>query len=357
MNLKVLIMASPDSIHTRKWVEGWKLISYTPLLTGISDKPHLDNDLIIPGKINSQGGNASTYLKNIFRFKKILHRTNPAIINAHYLSSYGLIAAILKRKKDLLIHFLMGSDVMLSMDKSILHKVLSYYSLSKADIIVSVSEAMTTKLLHYFPSLKNKIITGQYGIDTDLLDTFSTQKKDIDLISNRNWIDNSNYPVIMEAFETFQESSSIALVGNNGSEYAHNLLQDHPTLQKSVYPMIPYHENMKLVGRSKIFVSLTSSDGTPLSLLEALYLGAVPIVSDLKTNREVIQDGINGYIIPVDSKILIKTLRTIQQLSEEELYEIREFNRNLILEKYNFKTFFLRLDNRVKTLLQENEDT
>lgn len=357
MNQKVLVMASPDSIHTQKWVEGWKRIGYTPFLTGISDKPHPDNNLILPGTIHSTGGNAFTYLKNIFRFKRILQRTDPAIINAHYLSSYGLIAAILKRKKDLLIHFLMGSDVMLSMDKSILHKALSHYSLSKADIIVSVSEAMTAKLLHYFPSLENKIITGQYGIDTEFLDTFIHQKKDIDLISNRSWSENSNYPVIMEAFENFQESSSIALVGNNSSEYACSLLQNHPTLQKNVYPMLPYKENMELVGRSKIFVSLTSSDGTPLSLLEALYLGAIPIVSDLKTNTEVIQNGKNGYVIPIDHQALTETIHTVQQLSEEELSEIRKFNRNLILEKYNFRIFFLRLSQRIQTVLQVDKNT
>ena len=50
-------------------------------------------------------------------------------------------------------------------------------------------------------------------------------------------------------------------------------------------------ENRKNYLRSKIYVSIPNTDGTSISLLEALAYGCIPIVSDLPANREWIEDG------------------------------------------------------------------
>ena len=49
--------------------------------------------------------------------------------------------------------------------------------------------------------------------------------------------------------------------------------------------------------RSKLYLSVPSSDGTSVSLLEAMAHGCFPIVSDLPANREWIVDGLNGLVV------------------------------------------------------------
>lgn len=51
---------------------------------------------------------------------------------------------------------------------------------------------------------------------------------------------------------------------------------------------------------SHIYVSLSRSDSTSVSLLEAMASGCFPIVSDIPANREWIEDGVNGFLIPLD---------------------------------------------------------
>jgi glycosyltransferase involved in cell wall biosynthesis len=52
------------------------------------------------------------------------------------------------------------------------------------------------------------------------------------------------------------------------------------------------------LGRAAVYVSVPSSDGTSVTLLEAMASGAYPIVSDLPSNREwVTRDG--GAVVPV----------------------------------------------------------
>ena len=49
--------------------------------------------------------------------------------------------------------------------------------------------------------------------------------------------------------------------------------------------------------RAAVFVSVPTSDGSSVSLLEAMAAGCVPVVSDLPANREWVTDGINGLLV------------------------------------------------------------
>ena len=49
--------------------------------------------------------------------------------------------------------------------------------------------------------------------------------------------------------------------------------------------------------RSAVFVSVPESDGTSVSLLEAMAAGCLPVLSDLPANREWVRDGDNGLLV------------------------------------------------------------
>jgi len=346
MDKKVLVLADPISIHTKKWMDGWKFIGYQPVLSGLSDRVS-DNKLIFNEQISVNGGNGIKYIKNIFNFYKVLKRENPAIINAHSMSSYGLVSALIKRKKHTLVFFLPGSDIMIDMNRNFIYSLMSKFVLNRADILVSVSETMTSHLVTKFPNLESKILTQQYGVDTNFLNDFLREKKEIDIVTNRQWKPNSNYTVILEALASFSEKI-IKLVGNDNSSYANEMLHKHQDLVSSSTGFIPYEENLSYVGQCKIFISFTSSDGIPLSLIEAMYLGAVPIVSDIEPNRELIKDGVNGFVIPIESKLLKKRIDQVLELDEKEIEKIRIYNRELVLEKFDFEKNFRKLEDRIE---------
>ena len=49
--------------------------------------------------------------------------------------------------------------------------------------------------------------------------------------------------------------------------------------------------------RAAVFASVPESDGTSVSLLEAMAAGCVPVLSDLPANREWVTDGHNGFLV------------------------------------------------------------
>jgi glycosyltransferase involved in cell wall biosynthesis len=49
-----------------------------------------------------------------------------------------------------------------------------------------------------------------------------------------------------------------------------------------------------------VYVSASKSDGASSSLFEAMACGAFPVVSDIPANRDWIESGVNGYLVPPD---------------------------------------------------------
>jgi glycosyltransferase involved in cell wall biosynthesis len=77
---------------------------------------------------------------------------------------------------------------------------------------------------------------------------------------------------------------------------------------------IPYERMPDLYRMSQVTVSVPFTDATPMSMLEAMACGSVPIFTDLPSLREWIRDGYNGYLVaPGDeSKLAERIVRVLQ---------------------------------------------
>lgn len=76
--------------------------------------------------------------------------------------------------------------------------------------------------------------------------------------------------------------------------------------------------------KNHVYVSAASSDGTSVSLLEAMSAGLACVVTDFPSNREIIKHGENGFIFPVGNAIALFDLLThISQMEHSELLRIR----------------------------------
>jgi len=82
-------------------------------------------------------------------------------------------------------------------------------------------------------------------------------------------------------------------------------------IEKSTFllPHLPQQELWSLMKRSDLFISPSSHDGTPNSFLEALACGCFPVVGDIESLREWIQQRQNGLLVdPQDPDALAEGL-------------------------------------------------
>ncbi|MGH7784103.1 MAG: glycosyltransferase, partial [Candidatus Binatia bacterium] len=89
---------------------------------------------------------------------------------------------------------------------------------------------------------------------------------------------------------------------NGDADYLHAIKKQIDNLGLSgsvrIVDNMPYERMRDLYRMSTVTVSVPFSDGTPMSVLEAMACGSVPVVSDLPSLREWVRDGWNGYLVP-----------------------------------------------------------
>lgn len=85
---------------------------------------------------------------------------------------------------------------------------------------------------------------------------------------------------------------------------------------------------LKILNQSDIFVLTSLWEGLPISLLEAMYMKKLCIVSDCIGNRDVIKNEKNGYIINKDFEEIINCL------DEEKISKIVDEAFKDLIEKY-----------------------
>jgi glycosyltransferase involved in cell wall biosynthesis len=93
----------------------------------------------------------------------------------------------------------------------------------------------------------------------------------------------------------------------------------------------------ELFRKSAITVSITTHDGTPNTLVEALACGCFPIAGDIESLREWISPGENGLLVdPGDPRALADAI--VQAISKPELRQAaREKNLRMVKERAEYR--------------------
>ena len=102
-------------------------------------------------------------------------------------------------------------------------------------------------------------------------------------------------------------------------------------------PPQPRQKMADLFRQAQVTVSITTHDGTPNTLLEAMACGCFPIAGDIESIREWITPGVNGLLVnPLDSSALAAAILTA--ISQPELrQQARERNLQLVRERAEYQ--------------------
>jgi glycosyltransferase involved in cell wall biosynthesis len=120
---------------------------------------------------------------------------------------------------------------------------------------------------------------------------------------------------------------------NEIREALHNISQIEGLRVTEVRPRCTHEEILDLMGSARIAIGVSTSDGTPNAMLEAMVLGAFPIQSDTISTAEWIQDGVNGFLVSaMDPQSIAEAIR--RALTDDELVDrAAKINNELVEER------------------------
>ena len=98
-----------------------------------------------------------------------------------------------------------------------------------------------------------------------------------------------------------------------------------------------------------LFVNVSTTEGLPVSIMEAMSFGVPTVATDVGGTYEIVKNGINGKLIDsdIDAEELAKVIRSIMEESAEEKQEMRKQARITWETKFSSKTAFSRFYNEV----------
>lgn len=210
-------------------------------------------------------------------------------------------------------------------------------------IIVDCNHIKNILVNHYkFPK---KIFVIPYGCDIKFFNSIplSIREKKISIVMNRNWTLNHNNIYVLRNIKKLQDHNipfTCTIFGdgpllNDGKKFALKNLNPGNLTFRGVQSTSDIADAMK---SANVYISASKSDGTSVSLLEAMAAGLMCFVSDFPSNLEWINDGINGFIFNLsDSDNLFKRILNYLEIDNEVELQMRKKAREYVQEKGNWE--------------------
>jgi len=274
------------------------------------------------------------YLFAVSRIKRIIWDIKPDVVIGYRINSYGFLAVMSGFHP--IVAVAQGSDLFYPVDSKI-QKAFLRYVIKKADLLQTWGMHMSNKLIEYGAD-KEKLLVLPKGVDISIFKPFKEQieNRPFTMISTRQLRKSYNHecvlkavPIILEKISNFQY-----LICGEG-EYKSELesLVKQLGIERNVHFIgkVKHNELPVYLNSSDIYVSMQPSDGVSSSLLEAMACGVFPIVTDIEANRLWINEGSNGFIVPVNDYISLAK-KLINAYENKEL-KLEAASRNISLIK------------------------
>lgn len=297
---RLLLLGDARQVHLHRWARhfldtGWDVLAFSLEEGDPFPSP------IHRVRVTMAIPQAARYLLCLPVVRRLVRSFRPHVVNAHFLPNYGVLASLAGRRPWVLSTW--GSDVMTNPERSAFHRWRARRVLRHADYVTSDAETMSEQI-RSFGVPADRILTFPLGVDTEVFHPgHEDEAPGPRIVSNRKLEPVYGLATLLDAFPGIHEALPHATltVAGDGSE-RENLRQRAARGLGSgaiVFVGAVDHARMPaLLRANQLYVSTSFSDTTSVSLLEAMACGLFPIVSDIPANREWIEHGRNGMLVP-----------------------------------------------------------
>jgi L-malate glycosyltransferase len=306
MGMRLVLLGDGDSPHLLKWaralaaqpgIELWAASS-RGFMAGFDACVAAERRLALGTYPDAAGGNVAL-LRQLPQLARWFKRVDADWIHAHYLTSHGLLAVLARRGWGLRARIAgsaWGSDILVTPQRSRVMRWATRAVLRGCSLTTSDSQVMAARM-HGVGA--REVMVFPFGLE--VMPPPPGAKDDRLFFANRGLEPIYRPERVLAQFEALMGEHGQLVVANEGSERA--------ALEAAVRSK-GLQERVQRVGRlsadvqarwyaqARWYLSLPASDSVSVSVIEAMAHGCVPIVSDLPANRELVQDGVNGLVVP-----------------------------------------------------------
>jgi L-malate glycosyltransferase len=362
--VRILFFSDNSSDHNRRFIEKLSAFGHEIwFLDASSDRVpegwlppglrYVSHRVLVP-----RGSDPSFYEEFLPEFKSLLKELQPDLIHAGPIQGCAYVAALSGFHP--LVVTSWGSDLLLDANRDARWKEATAIALRAADGFMCDCNTVRKAARSFVSIPDSKIAQFPWGIKSGTFspvgplpprESFLSEREAFRFICTRSWESLYGIDVLLEAFRrAYGENRTLRLI-----------LLGTGSLAGSVHDFIARHELQKVVvtpGRFSAtevaswfraangYVSCAQSDGTSVSLLEAMATGLPVLVTDIPSNREWVSAGENGWLATTGSaEDFAGKLLRIASLQRSELEVISQRNQKIVAARADWdRNFFTLLD-------------
>ena len=310
-------------------------------------------------KIIKWRGEFEKYQKKYFfnyliDLNKIIKNLNPDFIHAGPIHQVSFKIAILFFKP--LISMSWGSDILLDTKKSFINKLKSQFVLKRSSLLVADCKTVIrqAKILGF----RKEFVIFPWGIDinrfrpqnnVNIKNILHWEKKFV-ILSTRSWEPLYGIHLLLKAFNDIIKTNldiRLILIGSGSQKQQFEKYIKKNYLGDFIYiaGKINQKELPSYYNSANVYVSTSYSDGSSVSLLEALACECISLVSDIPSNREWIVNGNNGFLFKKGDYLDLKEKLLYIYERNNQLENVKKMARKKAVHSANWNKNKLKLQN------------
>ena len=281
-------------------------------------------------------------IKAYFQIKKVIQQGQYDIISCHTPLSSFFTRIACRRFKNIKViytahgfHFFKGSPLI----NRVVYKSMERIAARYTDILVTINQEDYNASLNFKMKAQgtHKYIPG-VGIDKKkikdaknnkhkLVKELGINENDYVILSVGELNANKNHILVLEGLlDKFRENKQLKYficgIGEKSEDYPKFIRENE--LENQIYLLGYRNDVYDIYHIADLFVFPSRREGLPVSLMEAMASGVISVATDVRGNRDLIDNEINGFIIKDNSKEdLHSTFEKILDLKDDQLKQIR----------------------------------
>ena len=268
-----------------------------------------------------RSGGFVTHLRLLPTLRRLVREIDPDILHAGPVQSCGFLAVLSGACRVLVGSW--GSDLLVDATRGPLRRVVTRFTLRHADGLACDANAVADAALRLASMDEDRLVIYPWGIDLEIFLPRATRLglrhtlgwgDDPIVLCTRSWEPRYGMDTLLDAFGRLIADgvgARLLLLGAGSMEGQMRAFIAKNQLKDRVHApgLIPEEELADYFNLADVYVSASRSDGTSISLLQAMACGLPVVVSDIPGNREWVVPGVNGWLAPVgDPRALASAL-------------------------------------------------
>ncbi|MEP6508549.1 MAG: glycosyltransferase family 4 protein, partial [Gemmatimonadales bacterium] len=311
--LNVLYISRGYSTHDRRFLGSFVKAGWTPTHLPILSE-RLDSRPLPPGVSQLDWGDdvwpveERDLWKRAEHLREVIAEKKPDVVIAGPVQQGALMAAMAGASP--LVTVSWGSDVLVDADRDDASRSATTKALGASSLVFGDCQAVRDAVKAHGGPADAQIVTFPWGIDLDRYHPGPTSLSvrndlgwnDCDVfISTRTWEPVYAIDVLLKAFAALRKrrpSVRLALLGDGSLAPAIHASIDELGIADEVHTpgRVPQEQLPDWFRMADAYVSSALSDGTSISLLEAMASGLPVVVTESFGNLEWVQQGVNGAL-------------------------------------------------------------